>query len=149
MIWLILRRVESDEGEGRNRTISRSGNVLWNEKIQDNREKRLYSEMWENTVRVGRVKIIWSSPCATVLSKLSLSKGRSLLRGKVVWDRFAYCQLSSWNNRFGLYWCMPGTKRKRDYGVNQLLVICLVEGMRWKCGDGGTRSCWWSVVVGW
>ena len=64
-------------------------------KWKDNREKRFYSEMWGNTVRVRLVKIIWNSPYATILSKLSLSKGRSLLRGKVVWDRFAYCQLRS------------------------------------------------------
>ena len=40
-------------------------------------------------------------------------------------------------------------KRRGDSGVKQVLRICLVEAMRWKCGDGAAGSCWWTVVAGW
>ena len=55
-----------------------------------NKKKKLFSEMWGNSVEGSLVKILWSSPCLTVLGKLSLSKDGSLLRGKVDWNRVAY-----------------------------------------------------------
>ena len=40
-------------------------------------------------------------------------------------------------------------RRKGDSGVKQMLRICLVKTMRWRFGDGGVCSCWWTVVAGW
>ena len=40
-------------------------------------------------------------------------------------------------------------KKMGDSGEKQVMCICLVEVTRWKCGDGGAVSCWWTVVVGW
>ena len=58
----------------------------------DNRKKRFYSEIWENAAWGGLVKILWDSPCATVLWKLFLPKAGSLLiwLRLVGWLRVAY-----------------------------------------------------------
>ena len=63
--------------------------VLMKKKWGGNRKKRFYSEMQGNNVWGGLVKVLWDSPCVTILWELSLSKGGSLLRGEVGWDRVA------------------------------------------------------------
>ena len=57
---------------------------------ESNRNKMSYSKIWGNTVRGSLVKILWNSPCVTVLWKLLLLRSVSLWRVKVGWDRVAY-----------------------------------------------------------
>ena len=48
-------------------------------------KKRFYSETQGNAVCGGLMKILWNSPCVTVLWKLFLSRGVSLLVCEVGW----------------------------------------------------------------
>ena len=60
----------------------------------------------------GLVKVLWDSPCVTIVWKLSLPKGGYLMRGEVSWDRVVYwlqrgqwlllTLLSSWSHFYGL-----------------------------------------------
>ena len=61
--------------------------ALMKKNLKGNRKKRFYGEIWRNAVWGPLGKILWNSPCLTILWKLSLSKGESILRGKIEWDR--------------------------------------------------------------
>ena len=81
-------------------------------KWRGNRKKKFFSEMLEMLLEDGLVKVMWDFPCGTIVWKLSLSKGESLLREEVDWHKFAYwlqrCQwlllplLSSWSHLYEL-----------------------------------------------
>ena len=54
--------------------------VLMKQKQGCNRKKKFYNEKWGNIVWGGLVKVLQDSACITILWKLSLPKGGSLLR---------------------------------------------------------------------
>ena len=57
-----------------------------NKKMErEQQKKRFYSETQGNAVCGGLMKILWNSPCVTVLWKLFLSRGVSLLVCEVGW----------------------------------------------------------------
>ena len=129
--------------------ISKKGNLLWNRKIT-------CEASWD------LVKILWDSPYVTILWKLSLSKGASILRGKVGWDKVAYwlqrCKwlllpfLSSWSYHNGLCWCMPRKKKGRfwsEAGADYLPIGSnKVKVGRWWSGFLLLDCCGWVVILG-
>ena len=127
-------------------------------KWRGNKKKRFCSEMWGNAVWGGLVKILWASSYLTILWKLSLSKGSSLLRGGLAATGL-HTGLKGVSGYCYHCWVLGATitscidvcleKKKGDSGKMSMLIICLVEATRWKCGDSRVGSSCWTVVVGW
>ena len=90
------------------------------------------------------------SPFVMVLWKLSLSKGGSLLRREVGWDRVRYwLPLLRFWSYFTACIDLCIEKTRGDSRVKLVLRICLVQATRWKCGNGGASTFWWTVLARW